>query len=41
MPAALELVALEKSFTMQLHGGLRLPMIAGVTFRWHLANAWR
>ena len=32
MPAALELVAVEKSFTMHLHGGLRLPVIAGVTF---------
>ena len=32
MSAAVELVAVEKSFTMHLHGALRLPVIAGVTF---------
>jgi len=32
MPIALELIAVSKTFTMHLQGGLRLPVIAGVTF---------
>src|SRR5262245_30657 len=32
MPTALELIGVEKSFTMHLHGGVRLPVVAGVTF---------
>jgi alpha-D-ribose 1-methylphosphonate 5-triphosphate synthase subunit PhnL len=32
MPITLDLIAVSKSFTMHLQGGLRLPVIAGVTF---------
>jgi alpha-D-ribose 1-methylphosphonate 5-triphosphate synthase subunit PhnL len=32
MPVALELIAVSKSFTMHLQGGLRLPVVAGITF---------
>jgi alpha-D-ribose 1-methylphosphonate 5-triphosphate synthase subunit PhnL len=35
MPIALELIAVSKTFTMHLQGGLRLPVIAGVTFSVH------
>jgi alpha-D-ribose 1-methylphosphonate 5-triphosphate synthase subunit PhnL len=32
MPVTLDLIAVSKSFTMHLQGGLRLPVVAGVTF---------
>jgi alpha-D-ribose 1-methylphosphonate 5-triphosphate synthase subunit PhnL len=32
MPIALELIAVSKTFTMHLQGGLRLPVVADVTF---------
>jgi alpha-D-ribose 1-methylphosphonate 5-triphosphate synthase subunit PhnL len=32
MPVALELIAVSKAFTMHLQGGLRLPVVAGITF---------
>jgi alpha-D-ribose 1-methylphosphonate 5-triphosphate synthase subunit PhnL len=32
MPIALELIAVSKAFTMHLQGGLRLPVVAGVSF---------
>ena len=32
MPVALELITVSKSFTMHLQGGLRLPVVEGITF---------
>jgi alpha-D-ribose 1-methylphosphonate 5-triphosphate synthase subunit PhnL len=32
MPAAIEVAGLEKTFTMHMQGGVRLPVVSGVTF---------